>query len=148
MGHIELTSPVAHIWFLGTASSRIGNFLGMSVKEVQRVLYCECYIVMDPMDTDLKKAQLLSEEEYAQALDKYGPHFKVDMGGSAIRDLIKSIDYNFEAKKLRKSLEDTKSEMTIKKIRKRIKVMEDFQQSINKPEWMMFRSFASDTSGI
>ena len=140
MGHIELTSPVAHIWFLGTASSRIGNFLGMSVKEVQRVLYCECYIVMDPMDTDLKKAQLLSEEEYAQALDKYGPHFKVDMGGSAIRDLIKSIDYNFEAKKLRKSLEDTKSEMTIKKIRKRIKVMEDFQQSINKPEWMMLEA--------
>ena len=137
MGHIELTSPVAHIWFLGTASSKIGNFLGISVKDIQRVLYCEYYVVTDPMDTDLKKGQLLSEEEYEGATQEYGPHFKVDMGGSAIRDLIKSIDVDFMTKKLRKSLEDISSEAQIKKIRKRIKVMEDFQQSINKPEWMM-----------
>ena len=137
MGHIELTSPVAHIWFLGTASSRIGNFLGMSVKDIQRVLYCEYYVVMDPMDTDLKKGQLLSEDDYEKATQEYGPHFKVDMGGSAIRDLIKSIDVDFMAKKLRKSLEEITSEAQIKKIRKRIKVMEDFQKSVNKPEWMM-----------
>ena len=137
MGHIELTSPVAHIWFLGTASSRIGNFLGMSVKDVQRVLYCESYAVIDPMDTDLKKGQLLSEDEYEKAKQEYGPHFKVDIGGSAIRDLIKSIDVEFTAKQLRKSLEDLSSEAVIKKVRKRIKVMEDFQNSINKPEWMM-----------
>ena len=140
MGHIELTSPVAHIWFLGTASSRIGNFLGMSVKDIQRVLYCEYYVVMDPMDTDLKKGQLLSEDENEKAIQEYGPHFKVGMGGSAIRDLIKSIDVEFMAKKLRKSLQDINSEAQIKKVRKRIKVMEDFQNSINKPEWMMLEA--------
>ena len=137
MGHIELTSPVAHIWFLGSASSRIGNFLGLSVKDIQRVLYCEYYVVMDPMDTDLKKGQLLSEDDYEKAVQEYGPHFKVDMGGSAIRDLIKSIDIDFLSKKLRKSLQDISSEAQIRKIRKRIKIMEDFQKSINKPEWMM-----------
>ena len=140
MGHIELTSPVAHIWFLGTASSRIGNFLGLSVKDIQKVLYCEYYVVMDPMDTDLKKGQLLSEEDYERATQEYGPHFKVDMGGSAIRDLIKSIDTEFMIKKLRKLLQETNSEAQIKKIRKRIKVMEDFQNSINKPEWMMLEA--------
>jgi len=137
MGHIELTSPVAHIWFLGAASSKIGNFLGFSVKDIQRVLYCEYYVVVDPMNTDLQKGQLLSEENYEKAVQEYGPHFKVDMGGSAIRELIKSIDMDFTAKKLRKSLENITSEAQIKKIRKRIKVMEDFQKSINKPEWMM-----------
>ena len=140
LGHIELTSPVAHIWFLGTSSSRIGNFLGLSVKDVQRVLYCEYYVVMDPMDTELKKGQLLSEDDYEKATLKYGPHFKVDMGGSAIRDLIKSVDVDFMAKKLRKSLDGVTSEAQIKKIRKRIKVMEDFQKSINKPEWMMLEA--------
>ncbi len=140
MGHIELTSPVAHIWFLGTASSRIGNFLGMSVKDIQKVLYCEYYVVIDGMDTDLTKGQLLSEDEYEKATQEYGPHFKVGMGGSAIRDLIKSVDIDFESKRLRKSLENTTSEVQIKKIRKRIKVMEDFQKSINKPEWMMLEA--------
>jgi len=140
MGHIELTSPVAHIWFLGTSSSRIAHFLGMTIKQVREVLYCQSYLVMDPMETDLKKGQILSEEEHEQALEDYGPHFKVDIGGSAIRDLIKSIDHEFEAKKLRKTLEDTTSETTIKSIRKRIKVMEDFQNSINKPEWMMLEA--------
>ncbi|MBC6415809.1 MAG: DNA-directed RNA polymerase subunit beta' [Bdellovibrionales bacterium] len=140
MGHIELVIPVAHIWFLGSSSSRIGHFLGLSVKDVQKVLYCEYYIVMDPMETDLKKGQLLSEEEYEEALLEYGPHFKVDTGGLAIRDLIKSIDYEFEAKKLRKSLQDITSETSIKQIRKRIKVMEDFQNSVNKPEWMMLEA--------
>ena len=140
MGHIELTSPVAHIWFLGTSSSRIANFLGMSIKQVREVLYCQSYLVMDPMETDLEKGKILSEEEHEKALQDYGPHFKVDIGGSAIRDLIKSIDYEFEAKRLRKTLEDTNSESTIKTIRKRIKVMEDFQHSINKPEWMMLEA--------
>ena len=140
MGHIELTSPVAHIWFLGTASSRIGNFLGLSVKDVQRILYCEYYVVIDPMDTEFRKGQLLSEDEYERAKQEYGPHFKVDIGGSAVRDLIKSVDVEFTAKQLRKSLEGLTSEAVIKKIRKRIKVMEDFQNSINKPEWMMLEA--------
>ena len=137
MGHIELTSPVAHIWFLGAASSRIGNFLGMSVKDIQKILYCECYVVTDAMDTDLKKGQLLSEEEYEKAKNDYGPHFTVNMGGEAVKELIKSIDVDFTIKKLRKILEESVSEMQIKKIRKRIKVIEDFKNSINKPEWMM-----------
>jgi len=140
MGHIELTSPVAHIWFLGTSSSRIAHFLGLTIKEVREVLYCQSYIVMDAMETDLKKGQILSEEEYEKALQEYGPHFKAAMGGGAIRGLIKSTDYKFEAKKLRKSLEDTTSEAAIKSIRKRIKVMENFQNSINKPEWMMLEA--------
>ena len=137
MGHVELTSPVAHIWFLSAVSSRIGNFLGIPVKDVQKILYCEAYVVVDPMDTGLKKAQLLAEDEYEEAVRQYGPHFKVDMGGAAVRDLIKSIDVDYESKKLRKALEDISSEAQIKKIRKRIKIMEDFQKSINKPEWMM-----------
>ena len=137
MGHIKLTSPIAHIWFLGTASSRIGNFLGMTVKEVQRVLYCEKYVVIDPMDTKLKKGQLLSEEEFEKALEVYGPNFKAEMGGEAIKELIKSIDIDYTTKKLREDLENTNSEAQIKKIRKRIKVMEDFQNSVNKPEWMI-----------
>ncbi len=137
MGHIELTSPVAHIWFLGTASSRIGSFLGMSVKDVQKVLYCEYYLVMDPMDTGLKKGQLLSEDDYEKAREEYGPHFTVDMGGSAIRNLIKSVDVDWMTKKLRKNIEESSSEALIKKMRKRIKVMEDLQKSINKPEWMI-----------
>ena len=140
MGHIELTSPVAHIWFLGTSSSRIAHFLGLTIKAVREVLYCQSYIVLDPMDTDLKKAQVLSEEEYEAALQDYGPHFKVDMGGGAIRDLIKSIDHQFEAKKLREELKEATSESAIKVSRKRIKVMEDFQNSINKPEWMMLEA--------
>ena len=140
MGHIELTSPVAHIWFLSAASSRIGNFLGMSVKDVQKILYCEAYVVMDPMDTGLKKGQLLLEDEYEEAVREYGPHFQVDMGGSAVRDLIKSIDVDFEAKKLRSALESINSEAQIKKARKRIKIMEDFQKSVNKPEWMMLEA--------
>ena len=137
MGHIELVSPVAHIWFLGSSSSLLGRFLGLSVKDVKRILYCECHVVKDPMDTGLKKGQLLSEEDYDRALQEYGPHFKIGTGGGAVRDLIKSMDYEFEAKKLRKSLEEITSEAGIKQIRKRIEVMEDFQKSINKPEWMM-----------
>lgn len=137
MGHIELTNPVAHIWFLGTSASCIGHFLGLSVKEIQKVLYCEYYIVLDPMDTDLKKGQLLSEEDHEKALQEYGPYFKVDMGGSAIKSLIKSVDMEFEIKKLRKALQETNSEVQIKKIRKRIKIIENLKKSINKPEWMM-----------
>ena len=140
LGHIELAAPVAHVWFLRSASSRIGSFLGMSVKEIQKILYCESHVVMDPMDTKLKKGQLLSEEDCQKALEQYGPHFKTDMGGSAIRDLIKSVDLEFMAKKLRKSLEDLNSEAQIKKVRKRIKVIEDFLHSINRPEWMMLEA--------
>lgn len=137
LGHIELTTPVAHVWFLRSLSSRIGAFLGMPVKEIQKVLYCESYVVIDPLDTDLKKGQLLSEEAYEKATEEYGPHFKVDIGGTAIKQLIKDVDMEFESKQLRQALEETSSEAQIKKIRKRLKILEDFQKSINRPEWMM-----------
>ena len=137
LGHIELTSPVAHVWFLRSLSSRIGSLLGMSIKDIQKILYCECYVVMDPQDTGLKKWQLLSESDYEKALDQYGPHFKVDMGGEAVRDMIKSLDLEFLSKKLRKALEETKSDAVRKKLRKRIKIVEDFMASVNRPEWMI-----------
>ncbi len=137
LGHIELATPVAHVWFLRSISSRLGSFLGMSVKEIQRILYCECYIVIDPLDTGLKKGQILTEDDYEKAQEKYGPHFKVDMGGTAIKQLIKDVDLEFTAKQLRQSLLETTSEAQIKKFRKRLKVIEDFQNSINRPEWMM-----------
>ncbi|MCY4512658.1 MAG: hypothetical protein OXB86_03100 [Bdellovibrionales bacterium] len=137
LGHIELTSPVAHVWFLRSLSSRIGSLLGMSIKDIQKILYCECYVVMDPQDTGLKKWQLLSENDHEKALDQYGPHFKVDMGGEAVRDMIKSLDLEFLSKKLRKSLEETKSDAVRKKLRKRIKIVEDFMGSVNRPEWMI-----------
>ena len=87
-GHIELTSPVAHIWFLRSMNSRIASLLGIAVKEAQKILYCESYVVLDPMDTDLKKWQLLSEEGYEQAVEKYGPHFRAEMGGGAVKEKI------------------------------------------------------------
>lgn len=137
LGHIELATPVAHVWFLKSISSRLGAFLGMSVKDIQRVLYCECYVVIDPLDTQLKKSQLLSEENYEKAKEEYGPHFKVDIGGVAIKQLVKDVDMEFEIKQLRESLLETTSEVQVKKIRKRLRVIEDFQKSINRPEWMM-----------
>ncbi len=137
LGHIELATPVAHIWFLKSISSCLGAFLGMSVKEIQRILYCECYIVTDPLDTGLKKGQVLTEDDYEKAQEKYGPYFKTDMGGTAIKQLIKDVDLEVTAKQLRQSLLETTSESQIKKFRKRLKIIEDFQNSINRPEWMM-----------
>lgn len=139
-GHIELASPVAHIWFLRSLTSRIGTLLGLSVKEVQKILYCECYVVINPMDTDLKKWQLLTEEAYEKALDEYGPHFQVDMGGAAVRDMIKNLDLDFLARKLRKNLGEAQSEAQVKKISKRLRIVEDFQKSINQPHWMMLET--------
>ena len=139
LGHIELASPVAHVWYLRSLSSRIGALLNMSVKDVQRILYCECYVVVDPMDTKLKKWQILSEQNYEKALNENGPHFEVDMGGSAVYDMIKSIDLDILAKTLRENLAKTTSEMQIKKLAKTIKIVEDLKSSINKPEWMMIK---------
>lgn len=139
LGHIELASPVAHVWFLRTLSSRIGALLGMSVKDVQRILYCECYVVIDPLDTKLKKHQLLSEENYNKALNEYGPQFKVGTGGAAVFDMIKAVDLELLTKELRQSLTETNSEIQIKKLNKTIKIVEDFRGSVNKPEWTMVK---------
>ena len=137
LGHIELASPVAHVWFLRSLSSRIGAFLGMSVKDIQKILYCECYVVLDPQDTKLKKWQLLTQGNHEKALEEFGPHFQVGMGGEAVKEMIKSVDLEYLSKKLRKDLEEASSEVQIKKLSKRIKIVEDFLNSTNRPEWMI-----------
>jgi DNA-directed RNA polymerase subunit beta' len=137
LGHIELATPVAHIWFLRSLPSRIGNLLDMSLKDVERVLYCEAYIVTDPMDTTLIEGQILPEEAYQNALQEFGPNFKAAMGGDAVREILRKVDVEFLSRKLRLELKDTKSEAQIKKLTKRLKVVEAFKNSINKPEWMM-----------
>ena len=140
MGHIELTSPVAHIWLLKSLPSRIAVLLDMTLKDVERVLYCECYVVLDPMETDLVKWQLLNEEAYYQAQEKHGPLFKVSTGGEAVRDMLKSLDLDYISRKLRKDLKENQSESQLKKIIKRLKVVETFLHSKNRPEWMMLSS--------
>lgn len=137
LGHIELATPVAHIWFLRSLPSRIGNLLDMSLKDVERVLYCEAYIVTDPMDTPLVEGQILPEEAYQNALSEYGPNFKAAMGGDAVREILRKVDPEFLSRKLRLELKETKSEAQIKKLTKRLKVVEAFKNSVNKPEWMM-----------
>ncbi len=140
LGHIELASPVAHIWFLRSLPSRIGNVLDMSLKEVEKVLYCEAFVVSDPMETQLKEGQVLSEEAYQAALTEYGPNFKAGMGGEAVRDLLRKIDPEYQARKLRLEIREAKSDAQIKKLTKRLRVLEAFRNSVNKPEWMMLEA--------
>lgn len=140
LGHIELATPVAHIWFLRSLPSRIGNLLDLSLKDVERVLYCEAYVCIDPMETTLEEGQILSEEAYQNALNEFGPNFKAGMGGESIRDLLRKVDPEYLSRKLRMDLKETKSEAQIKKITKRLKVVEAFKNSINKPDWMMLEA--------
>ena len=137
MGHIQLATPVAHVWMLRSLPSRIGILLDMNFKEVERVLYCESYVVLDPKETDLLKGQLLSEAEYQAAQLKYGPHFTVSIGGEAIRDLLKELDLEFLSRKIRKELKETQLITLSKKLTKQLKVVETFLHSNNRPEWMM-----------
>ncbi|MCB0364503.1 MAG: DNA-directed RNA polymerase subunit beta' [Bdellovibrionaceae bacterium] len=140
MGHIELATPVAHIWFLRSLPSRIGNLLDLSLKDVERILYCEAYVVLDPQETTLEENQILSEESYQNALNEFGPNFKAGMGGVAIREMLRKVDSEYLSRKLRMDLKETKSEAQIKKLTKRLKVVEAFKGSSNKPEWMMLES--------
>lgn len=137
MGHIELATPVAHIWFLRSLPSRIGNLLNLSLKDVERVLYCEASVVIDPMETPLEEGQILNEEALKTAHNEYGPNFKAGMGGEAVRDLLRKVDPEFLSRKLRLEVKQTSSEAQIKKLTKRLKVVEAFRNSINKPDWMM-----------
>jgi len=137
LGHIELATPVAHIWFLRSLPSRIGNLLDLTLKDVERILYCEAYVVIDPMETALEEGTVLNQEAYDAALNEYGPTFKSGMGGEAIRELLRKIDPEYLSKKLRKEIKETNSEAQIKKLTKRLKVVEAFKGSNNKPEWMM-----------
>lgn len=137
MGHIELASPVAHIWFLKSLPSRIGLLLDMTLRDIERVLYFEAFVVVDPGMTELEKGQLLNDEAYLDAIEQYGDDFDARMGAEAIRDLLRQIDMEDEIKSLREELPTTNSETKIKKITKRLKLLEAFYESGNKPEWMI-----------
>ena len=137
MGHIELACPVAHIWYLKSLPSRIGVMLDMPLRDIERVLYFEAYVVTDPGVTDLMIGQLLSEEAYLDALEEYGDDFEALMGAEAIKKLLHHIDLDQQIAELREELPKTTSETKIKKITKRLKVLSAFKASGNRPDWMI-----------
>ncbi len=137
MGHIELASPVAHIWFLKSLPSRIGLLLDMTLRDIERVLYFESYVVTDPGMTTLEQSQLLSDEQYYEAMEEFGDEFSAKMGAEAIQDLMMQLDLDHEIATLREEIPATNSETKIKKLSKRLKLMEAFAGSGNKPQWMV-----------
>ncbi|NVK54071.1 MAG: DNA-directed RNA polymerase subunit beta' [Alteromonadaceae bacterium] len=137
MGHIELASPVAHIWFLKSLPSRIGLMLDMTLRDIERVLYFESFVVTEPGMTTLERSQLLSEEEYLDSLEEHGDEFEAKMGAEAVFDLLKVLDVDADVAAMREELPSINSETKRKKITKRLKLLESFQQSGNKPEWMI-----------
>jgi DNA-directed RNA polymerase subunit beta' len=137
MGHIELASPVAHIWFLKSLPSRLGMVLDMTLRDIERVLYFEAYVVTEPGMTPLNRGQLLSEDDYLAKLEEYGDEFNALMGAEGIRALLRNLDVAAEVERLRAELEGTTSETKIKKYAKRLKVLEAFLQSGIKPDWMI-----------
>ena len=137
MGHIELASPVAHIWFLKSLPSRLGMVLDMTLRDIERILYFEAYVVTDPGMTSLNRGQLLTEDDYLTKTEEYGDDFSASMGAEAVRDLLANLDINEEIEMLRREMESTGSETKIKKISKRLKVLEAFNKSGIKPEWMI-----------
>ncbi len=137
MGHIELASPVAHIWFLKSLPSRIGLLLDMPLRDIERVLYFESYIVIEAGMTDLEKGQLLTEEQFLEAEERWGDEFEAKMGAEAIQALLRDMDLEHQCETLREELQETNSETKRKKITKRLKLLEAFIQSGNKPEWMV-----------
>ncbi|MFV1599208.1 MULTISPECIES: DNA-directed RNA polymerase subunit beta' [unclassified Phaeobacter] len=138
MGHIELASPVAHIWFLKSLPSRIGLMLDMTLRDLERVLYFENYVVIEPGLTDLTYGQMMTEEEYMDAQDQFGMDaFTANIGAEAIREMLAAIDLEAEAEQLRAELAEATGELKPKKIIKRLKVVESFLESGNRPEWMV-----------
>jgi DNA-directed RNA polymerase subunit beta' len=137
MGHIELASPVAHIWFLKSLPSRIGLMLDMTLRDIERILYFEAYVVIDPGLTTLDRGQLLTEEQYLQAVEEHGDEFDARMGAEAVHELLKTIDLQTEMVRLREEMGSTSSETKLKRLSKRIKLMEAFLESGNRPEWMV-----------
>ena len=137
MGHIELASPVAHIWFLRSLPSRIGLMLDVGLRDIERVLYFEAFVVIDPGMTQLERGQLLTDEQYLEAIEENGDEFDARMGAEAIYDLLKRIDLKAEVERLRTEIASTNSESKIKRLSKRLKLMESFLESGNRPEWMI-----------
>ena len=137
MGHIELASPVAHIWFLKSLPSRIGLLMDMTLRDIERVLYFESFVVVDPGMTPLERGQLLTDEQYLDAIEENGDEFDARMGAEAVFELLKSIDIPEEIKRLREEIDGTNSETKIKKFTKRLKLLESLNESGNRPEWMV-----------
>jgi DNA-directed RNA polymerase subunit beta' len=137
MAHIELASPVAHIWFLKSLPSRIGLMLDMTLREIERVLYFEAFVVVEPGMTELERGQLLTDEMYLEALEQYGDEFDARMGAEAVRDMLRTIDLQREVLAVREDIDATRSETKIKRLSKRLKLLESFIESGNKPEWMV-----------
>ena len=140
MGHIELAAPVSHIWFMKSLPSRIATLLDMTIKNLEKVLYFEQFIVVEPGLTDLKKGEILSEDQYIDYQDQYGEDsFSAAIGAEAIEQMLKNIDFEVDYEQLKLELTETKSELKKTKITKRIKLIENFISSKNKPEWMILR---------
>ncbi len=139
MGHIELASPVAHIWYLKSLPSRIGLLLDMTLKDIERILYFESYVVIDPGMTMLERGQLMNDEQYLEAIEENGDEFDARMGAEAVYELLSSLDIPGEILRLREEIGSTNSETKIKKIAKRLKLLESLEQSGNKPEWMILK---------
>jgi len=137
MGHIELASPTAHIWFLKSLPSRIGLMLDMTLREIERVLYFEAFVVIEPGMTPMQRGQLLTDELYLEAIEEHGDEFDARMGAEAVYELLKSIDLAAEVIKVREEMAATSSETKLKRLSKRLKLIESFIESGNKPEWMV-----------
>ena len=137
MGRIELASPVAHIWFLKSLPSRMGLLLDLTLREIERILYFEAYVVIDPGMTPLQRGQLLAEEAYLEAIEQHGDEFDARMGAESIHELLRTIDLPVEIARIRDELSDTHSETKLKKLNKRLKLMESFLSSGNRPQWMV-----------
>ncbi|MDT8317677.1 MAG: DNA-directed RNA polymerase subunit beta' [bacterium] len=137
MGHIDLATPVAHIWFLKSLPSRIGNLLDITLKDLEKILYFEAYYVTDPIDTTLTKGQLLTEDEYYAAMEEFGGDFEAGMGAETVREILKDLDLEQICSDLRMELKETNSDAKRKKIVKRLRVADAFRLSENKPEWMI-----------
>ena len=138
LGHITLATPVAHIWFLKSLPSRIGAILDITLKDLERVLYCESYVVLDPKQTPLERGEILTEDRYHDMLDEFGDDsFEAGMGGEAVLEMLRDVDVHSLAEQLRLELREATSEAKRKKYAKRLKVVEAFRDSGNRPEWMM-----------
>ncbi len=137
MGHIDLAAPVAHIWFLKSLPSRIGLLLNVTLREIERVLYFESYIVTDPGLTELEKGQILTEEEWVEKYEEFGDEFSAGMGAEAVQILLEELDIDDEIRIIREEIPQTNSETKLKKFSKRLKLLEAFNNSGNRPEWMI-----------
>jgi len=137
MAHIELATPCAHIWYLKSLPSKIGNLLDMTLKNMEKVLYFDSYIVLDPKDTDLTRFQILSDDKYREALEKYGSRFEAGIGAEAVKCLLENIDLDTIYVELRKDIQTTNSITKRQKLAKRLKIVDSFRRSGIDPSWMI-----------